>query len=92
MRRSNSPDRDEQWDVVVIGAGAAGMAAALFAAIRNAKVLLVEKSAFVGGTAALSAGTIWIPNTPHASEVGAVDSPQRLSTNSERAALTARRT
>jgi succinate dehydrogenase/fumarate reductase flavoprotein subunit len=71
---------DEQWDVVVVGAGAAGMAAALFAAIRNAKVLLVEKSEFVGGTAALSAGTIWIPNTSHSREVGAEDTPERAAT------------
>jgi succinate dehydrogenase/fumarate reductase flavoprotein subunit len=71
---------DEQWDVVVAGAGAAGMTAALFCAIRNARVLLIEKSEFVGGTAALSAGTIWIPNTVHASEVGAEDTPARAAT------------
>lgn len=61
------------YDVVVIGAGAAGMAAALFAAIRGAKTLLVEKTAFVGGTSAFSAGSLWIPNTRHAS--GTTDSP-----------------
>src|SRR3954453_13996379 len=62
------------YDVVVIGAGAAGMSAALFAAIRGAKTLPVEKTPFVGGTSALSAGSIWIPNTRHASAVGASDS------------------
>ena len=50
------------------------MSAALFAAIRGAKTLLVEKTDFVGGTSAFSAGSIWIPNTRHASEVGASDS------------------
>ena len=50
------------------------MSAALFAAIRGAKTLLVEKTGFVGGTSALSAGSLWIPNTRHASEVGASDS------------------
>ena len=34
------------YDVVVIGAGAAGMSAALFAAIRGARTLLVEKIGF----------------------------------------------
>ena len=50
------------------------MSAALFAAIRGAKTLLVEKTGFVGGTSALSAGSLWIPNTRHASEAGASDS------------------
>ena len=62
------------YDVVVIGAGAAGMSAALFSAIRGAKTLLVEKTGFVGGTSALSAGSIWMPNTRHVSTVGVADS------------------
>jgi succinate dehydrogenase/fumarate reductase flavoprotein subunit len=67
-------DVSSSYDVVVIGAGAAGMSAALFAAIRGARTLLVEKTAFVGGTSALSAGSIWIPNTHHASTIAASDS------------------
>jgi len=66
------------YDVVVVGAGAAGMSAALFAAIRGAKTLLVEKTAFVGGTSAFSAGSVWIPNTRHASEVGASDDTENV--------------
>ena len=54
------------------------MSAALFAAIRGARTLLVEKTAFVGGTSALSAGSIWIPNTPHAAEIGASDSAENV--------------
>lgn len=50
------------------------MSAALFAAIGGARTLLVEKTALVGGTSALSAGSIWIPNTRHASGMGASDS------------------
>lgn len=57
----------------MIGAGAAGMSAALFSAIRGGRTLLVEKTGFVGGTSALSAGSIWIPNTRHASDVAASD-------------------
>lgn len=48
------------------------MSAALFSAIQGARTLLVEKTALVGGTSALSAGSIWIPNTRHAS--GTADS------------------
>jgi FAD binding domain-containing protein len=65
-----------RYDVVVVGAGAAGMSAALFSAIQGARTLLVEKTALVGGTSALSAGSIWIPNTRHAS--GAADSPANV--------------
>ena len=74
MHHSSLRDIPPGYDVVVIGAGAAGMSAALFAAIRGARTLLVEKSGFVGGTSALSAGSIWIPNTRHASAVAASDS------------------
>lgn len=65
MLHSRLSDVSQRYDVVVIGAGAAGMAAALFSAISGARTLLVEKTGFVGGTSALSAGSIWIPNTRH---------------------------
>ena len=68
------PASGTTFDVVVVGAGAAGMAAALFAAIEGARVLLVEHTSHVGGTSALSAGTLWIPGTRHAASVGAADS------------------
>jgi phytoene dehydrogenase-like protein len=65
------------FDLVVAGAGAAGMAAALFGVMDGLKVLLVEKTSYIGGTTALSAGSAWIPNTHHAAEVGAEDSIER---------------
>jgi succinate dehydrogenase/fumarate reductase flavoprotein subunit len=64
----------EAFDVVVIGAGGAGMAAALFAAISGLKVILIEHTGQVGGSTAYSAGSAWIPNTSHAATVGAQDS------------------
>ncbi len=63
-----------KYDVVVAGAGAAGMAAAVFSALAGARVLLVERTEFVGGTSAFSAATAWVPNTHHSAEVGAQDS------------------
>ena len=42
------------YDIVVIGAGGAGMAAALYAAIDGRSVLLVERTEYVGGTTARS--------------------------------------
>ena len=61
--------------MVVAGAGAAGIAAALYAAISGKTVLLVEHTEFLGGTTALSAGTVWAPNTRHAA--GSGDSPEK---------------
>jgi succinate dehydrogenase/fumarate reductase flavoprotein subunit len=48
-------------DVVVIGAGAAGMAAAALCAAEGFAVTLIEKTAAVGGTTATSGGMVWAP-------------------------------
>ena len=61
------------YDLVVIGAGGAGMAAALFAALDGKQVLLVERTEHVGGTTAWSAGTTWVPGTHHAAKVNPSD-------------------
>lgn len=66
------------YDVVVIGAGAAGLAAALFAAIENQKVLVIERTEFIGGTSALSGATTWVPNTHHSKKVNDSDSPEAV--------------
>jgi succinate dehydrogenase/fumarate reductase flavoprotein subunit len=60
-------------DVVVVGAGAGGMTAALVCALEGLDVLLCEKSAQVGGTTATSAGTIWVPGTKLARDAGHTD-------------------
>ncbi|MFG1363869.1 FAD-dependent oxidoreductase [Xanthobacter versatilis] len=65
---------DDVHDLVVVGSGAGGMATALFAAIAGLKVLLVERTEYVGGTTALSAATTWIPMNRHSSEVAVDDS------------------
>lgn len=52
---------DAEYDLIVIGAGAAGMTAALVGAIEGGKVIVVERAAQVGGTSARSSGTVWIP-------------------------------
>ncbi len=62
-----------EFDLVVIGAGGAGLSAAVFAAIDGAKVLVVERTEYVGGTTAWSAGTTWVPGTHHAAKVNSAD-------------------
>lgn len=67
------------YDVAVLGAGAGGMSAAIFAALEGARVLLVERTEHLGGTTAYSAATTWIPLTHHARTVGAEDSFEKVS-------------
>jgi succinate dehydrogenase/fumarate reductase flavoprotein subunit len=63
----------EAFDLVVVGAGGAGLSAALFAALDGAKVLVVERTEWVGGTTAWSAGTTWVPGSHHAAQVNPND-------------------
>ena len=67
----------KEVDLIVLGSGAGGMTAALTAAILGLDVVLVEKTQFVGGTSARSAGSVWVPNSRH-SAPGKDDRDQAL--------------
>lgn len=60
-------------DVVVVGAGGAGMTAALKAATEGLDTLLVEKSPWFGGSTARSGGGVWIPGNYALRDAGQVD-------------------
>jgi len=64
------PAADETRDVVVLGAGAGGMTAALVAATEGLDVLLLEKTDLIGGTTAISGGMVWAPNSELAGTAG----------------------
>ena len=64
---------DLEADLLVVGAGVGGMTAALVGAREGLKTLLCEKSDQVGGTAATSAGTVWIPGSRQSREAGVPD-------------------
>jgi fumarate reductase flavoprotein subunit len=67
-------DIDDTWDVVVVGAGGAGMAAAAQAAQNGDTVLVIEKNAEIGGNTLVSGGQyqsvmkylVWDPENPDA--------------------------
>jgi succinate dehydrogenase/fumarate reductase flavoprotein subunit len=65
---------DTTRDVIVLGAGVGGLSAACAAAARGLRVLLLEKTAWVGGTAAISGGMVWIPGNSKLAGAGLADS------------------
>ena len=68
-----------QYDFIVCGSGAGGLSAAVFAALKGWKVLLLEESPYIGGTTALSGGTTWAPLTSVGREVNDSDSREAVS-------------
>ena len=70
----------ETFDVVVLGTGAAALAAAVRASDGGAHVGLFEKADAVGGTSAWSGGMVWIPVNPHMAELGIEDSREEALT------------
>jgi succinate dehydrogenase/fumarate reductase flavoprotein subunit len=67
-------DAEREVDLLIAGAGPAGMTAALVASLEGLDVLLCEKSDQVGGTGATSAGTLWIPGNTQSKAAGFNDS------------------
>lgn len=49
-------------DILIVGAGASGLSAALAAQAEGASVKVIDKCAKLGGTAAISGGIVWMPN------------------------------
>lgn len=64
---------DSEYDLVVIGSGAAGMTAALTAHCGGMKVAIFEKDSHFGGSTAVSGGAIWIPDNPKMRAAGMSD-------------------
>jgi fumarate reductase flavoprotein subunit len=70
-----APNPGDTYDVIVIGAGTAGMPLAIFAAARGAKVLVIEKASQIGGTLYFSGGMMSAAGTRLQARKGIVDNP-----------------
>ncbi len=63
-------DQEIDADVVILGAGAAGMSAALEASNAGASVVILEKQGIVGGSTTRSGGKLVAAGTPQQEEAG----------------------
>jgi len=73
MKPRGEVTEDTSFDVVVVGAGGAGMTAALAAARQGLDTVLIEKSSYFGGSTARSGGGVWIPGNYALEEAGEAD-------------------
>ncbi|MFG1924342.1 3-oxosteroid 1-dehydrogenase [Cryptosporangium sp. NPDC048952] len=79
----------QEFDLVVVGAGGAGMTAALAAATSGLRAIVVEKSPRYGGSTARSGGGVWIPNNHVLQRDGVVDDAAAAKTYLEHIVATA---
>ena len=69
-----------EYDLVVVGSGAAGLACAITARKRGLDVVVLEKEPVFGGTTALSGGVLWIPLNAHGRRQNAADTRAAVQT------------
>lgn len=69
---------DEEYDVVVIGSGFAGLAAAIEAKQAGASTIVLEKMKIPGGNSAISGGLVAVAGSPLQQREGIEDSPELL--------------
>ena len=65
----------DNWDVIIVGAGSAGIPTAIFAGQRGARVLLIEADSRIGGTLHWSSGQMTAAGTKLQKSLGIEDHP-----------------
>ena len=73
--RSVAALADSNYDLIVVGAGTAGIPTALFASQKGARVLLIDKASMIGGTLFWSTAQIAGADTVFQRRLGIEDSP-----------------
>src|SRR6202161_3615276 len=68
-----------EYDMVIVGSGAAGMTAALTAAQLGLTAIVLEKTGTFGGSTARSGGGIWAPGNAVLRRAGVADAPEDAS-------------
>ena len=68
---------ETRWDFIIVGAGTAGLPAAIHASRRGASVLMLEAADTLGGTLNMAQGQISAGGTRLQEDQGIVDSPDR---------------
>lgn len=68
--------KEEVFDVVVVGGGGSGLAAAIEARAIGRSVVLLEKNPALGGSTAWSIGSVSATQTPHQRRRGIEDCPE----------------
>lgn len=74
--RAGAAESDQPWDLIVVGGGNSGLPAAIFAAQRGARVLIIEAAGTVGGTLFMSSGQMSAAGTKLQKQKGIEDSAQ----------------
>lgn len=69
-------ENEHEFDVVVVGSGAAGMTAALAATHHGLTAVVIEKADTFGGSTARSGGGLWIPGNEVLRGAGVTDSAE----------------
>lgn len=72
---AQSGRHEESADVIVVGAGGSGLAAAIEARAAGARVIVLEKNPRTGGSTGWSVGSVSCSRTPHQARHGIVDDP-----------------
>jgi 3-oxosteroid 1-dehydrogenase len=66
-----------EFDLVVVGSGAAGLTAALTGALNGLRTVVLEKTEYFGGSTARSGGGVWLPGNAVLRKAGRTDTAEQ---------------
>lgn len=76
---TNQPEKwDEEYDIVIIGAGGAGLAAGVESVKQGLKAIVIEKMPMIGGSSVLCGGKFALARTPEQKAKGINDDEKRF--------------